>query len=229
MENDIFLTESEEMYLVSIATLQEDGAAEPVPVSLLANELNIAAVSANQMIRKLEECGLVRYSPYKGVSLTEDGEKAALRVLRHRRLWEVFLVEHLHFSPAEAALQACRVEHVFPDEAVERLAEYLGHPAASPQGRAIPVPHEARRLENDLCLSQLKAGQEGVVRQINAGAAARAFLVTQGLSMGDQLTVLASAQSGDMLLKASGVTLNLAAELVQAIRVFPARTNLTAT
>jgi DtxR family transcriptional regulator, Mn-dependent transcriptional regulator len=218
MDDNSSLTESEEMYLVSIAMLLENGAADPVPVSLLANEMNITAISANQMVRKLEECGLVRYSPYKGVSLTEEGEKAALRVLRHRRLWEVFLVERLRFSPNESERQACRVEHIFPDEAVERLAEYLGQPTKSPQGKAIPAAEDAR-LENDLSLRQINAGQEGKVSQIDASPATRAFLAHQGLSAGEPLKVLATAQDGDILVSVGGKTVNLAAELAQSIRV----------
>ena len=164
MDYNNILSESEEMYLVSIARLVESGVEPPVSISLLAHEMEIASVSANQMVRKLEECELVRYYPYKGVSLTEYGEAAALRVLRHRRLWEVFLVENLQFSPAEAEHQACRLEHVFPDEAVERLAGFLGQPRLSPQGKTIPEPDDPANLDSGIRLSQLPAGQSGFSR-----------------------------------------------------------------
>ena len=46
-------SEAEEMYLITIARAVEDGHPEPVPVSLVARELDVSAVSANQMVRKL--------------------------------------------------------------------------------------------------------------------------------------------------------------------------------
>lgn len=226
MEDNIILSESEEMYLVTIARLVENGVEIPVPVSLLAHEMEITAVSANQMIRKLEECELVHYYPYKGVSLTEDGEAAARRVLRHRRLWEVFLVENLQYAPKEAEYLACRVEHVFPDEAAERLADYLGHPDTSPQGKAIPSGDESARLHSDMRLSQLPAGQTGLVRQVTASPETRSFLSSLGIAVGETITVLAAAQSGERLLSAAGNSLHLAAELVDSIWIQASRTGM---
>jgi len=57
-----------------------------VPLSTLAEALAINAVSANQMIRKLEELELVHYQPYKGLTLTEQGRSIALRRIRNPRL-----------------------------------------------------------------------------------------------------------------------------------------------
>ena len=142
------LSESEEMYLVTIARLVESGQSAPTPVAQLACELAIAPVSANQMIRKLEEVKLLYYTPYKGVELTEAGWQAALDILRHRRLWEVFLVEKLHYTPQEAEVLACRLEHNLPPEAAARLAAFLGHPTSSPQGHPIPNQDDTRIIEN---------------------------------------------------------------------------------
>ena len=101
------MSESEEMYLITIARLFEGGVEDPVSVSRIAGELSIQPVSANQMVHKLVEEGLVEYFPYKGVSLTPKGQAAAQQVLRGRRLWEVFLVNHLELSPGEADAMAC--------------------------------------------------------------------------------------------------------------------------
>ena len=73
------MTESEEMYLVTIARLKETELEGPVPLSQLASELEVLNVSVNQMVRKLEETGLVVYLPYKGVDLTESGVQLAGR------------------------------------------------------------------------------------------------------------------------------------------------------
>ncbi len=214
------MSESEEMYLISIARLNEAGLEGPAPLSLLASELDLAPVSVNQMVRKLEEEGLVAYFPYKGAELTATGKQAALRILRHRRLWEVFLAEQLRFSPGEAEVIACKMEHILPDEAAERLADFLGNPATSPQGKPIPGPlaREARRGE--VCLRQLRIGETSQVKQIAADTATRAFLNGEGIASDTQVTVLAIGGEGSVLIKTeTGKTAHLAREVVEKLWV----------
>lgn len=136
-------TEAEEMYLITVARALEDGVEPPIPVSTIAAELDVSVVSANQMIRKLEAGGFVEYLPYKGVVLTEDGRNTANAVLRNRRLWGVFLTDHLGLSPDRADEVACEMEHVTPEEVASRLSLFLGDPSTGPGGR--PIPDGAQR------------------------------------------------------------------------------------
>jgi DtxR family Mn-dependent transcriptional regulator len=136
-------TEAEEMYLITVARAIEDGVGPPVPVSTIAAELDVSVVSANQMIRKLETGGFVDYLPYKGVALTDDGRTTANSVLRNRRLWGVFLTDHLGLSPARADEVACEMEHVTPEEVAARLSLFLGDPSTGPGGK--PIPDGAQR------------------------------------------------------------------------------------
>ena len=126
------------MYLITVAVAEEEGRPGPLALADLAQSLAISPVSANQMVRRLQEQGLVEYHPYHGVSLTPAGRQAARRVLRGRRLWATFLVAHLAFTPEEADALACSLEHVTPPEAADRLAQFLGDPAVGPLGRPIP-------------------------------------------------------------------------------------------
>lgn len=120
------LSENIEMYLLKIALLQTDN--QPVPVPALAQELAVSPVSANEMCRKMVDRDLVQYEPYKGVTFTPQGSRVVRHILRSRRLWEVFFVDKLNFSPDEAEEIACRFEHVTPETLTERLAAFLGHP-----------------------------------------------------------------------------------------------------
>ena len=133
------LSENEEMHLLAAARLIEDGHPQPVSLNRVAEQLSIQPVSANQMARHLEERGLVTYQPYKGVSLTPAGWQITRRILRHRRLWETFLVQHLHTAQAEADALACRLEHVTSEQIAAQLDAYLGSPTVSPSGRPIPA------------------------------------------------------------------------------------------
>jgi DtxR family Mn-dependent transcriptional regulator len=126
------------MYLITVAVAEEEGRPGPLALADLAGSLAISPVSANQMVRRLQEQGLVEYHPYHGVALTPGGRQAARRVLRGRRLWATFLVAHLGFTPEEADALACSLEHVTPPEAADRLAQFLGNPAVGPLGNPIP-------------------------------------------------------------------------------------------
>ena len=51
------ISESEQMYLLTIARLIEGGQPEPISLSDIAKELSVLPVSVNQMVRKLEGAG----------------------------------------------------------------------------------------------------------------------------------------------------------------------------
>ena len=213
------MSESEDMYLLTVAKLVEAGAQAPIPVSRLAQELSIQPISANQMIRKLEEAGWVRYTPYKGVTLTVEGEGLALRTLRHRRLWEVFLVDTLKMTPDEADVLACRLEHVLPAEVAERLAGFLGHPATSPRGMPIPDMGTTISLPEDLALSVLEVGRGGQITRVEAEGAEQAFLAGEGVRPGASISVLGRGKEGAILAEVAGRAVYLAREVAEKIWV----------
>lgn len=220
IEQDVMnMSESEEMYLVTLAQLAEADVAMPIPVSRLASELGLQPVSVNQMIRKLEGAGLVSYEPYKGVALTVNGEHTALRLLRHRRLWEVFLVEYLKIPLLDASDLACRMEHIFPDKAAGRLATFLGEPSISPHGKRIPQLTPAESLSSDILLSQLKINQQSQITRIDADAAVQNFLSVEGLKVGITVTALGFGNTGAILVEADGRSVYLAENVAKSIWV----------
>jgi len=215
------MSESVEMYLLRIALLQDED--KPVPISILAEELSVSPVSANQMCRKLEERGMVHYEPYRGVTLTLQGEAAAMRVLRKRRLWEVFLSEKLGVEPQQAEEIACRFEHVTPDGLAERLAGFLGNPTLSPQQQPIPPSIGAALRRPRFPLSGLGVGQKAQVVHIDVDATGYAFVRGQGLTPGASVKVLAATGNGSMLIEVGNSQLALSAELARLIDIVPLR------
>lgn len=196
------MSENVEMYLVSIARMAEADQAQVVPIPALADQLDIMPVSANQMIRRLEENGLVRYLPYKGVQLTEAGRKIADQVRRNHRLWETFLVRFLNFPPQTADTLACRLEHILSDEEIDRLAAFLAHPE-------IVLGEKVRALTLDgpdtrpvVRLSDCPVGQRGIVKEVSTDRALASFLRAAGVQPGAELRVVATADSGDVLVLA---------------------------
>lgn len=219
------MSESVEMYLLRIALLQDED--RPVPISALAEELAVSPVSANQMCRKLEERGMVHYEPYKGVTLTLHGEAVAMRVLRRRRLWEVFLAEKLGLAPDQAEEIACRFEHVTPDGLAERLAGFLGNPTLSPQQEPIPPSIGAAVRRPRLALGAVGIGLQAQVYQVTADEAVRDFLRAQGLAPGATVKLLAAAEDGGLLVETANGVLVLAADIGRLVEVTAVRPSAT--
>jgi DtxR family Mn-dependent transcriptional regulator len=205
-----------QMYLVTIVRLKTNG--QPLPLSRLADALSISPVSVNEMCRKLQDQGLVIYRPYKGATLTEDGERRALHILRRHRLWEVFLVEKLGFEYHQAHNIACQLEHATPNRLADRLDIFLEHPSVNPEGEPIPSgdkPNLERVLQP---LAALSAGQRGHVVRRDVSDATRVFLDEQGIRPGVTLEVVAVAGES-MLVRVGDKHVSLARELAETVQL----------
>ena len=110
-----------------------------VTTQALADRLNVSTASVTGMIKKLDGLRLVEHEPYHGVVLTARGTAAALEVLRHHRLLELFLVEHLGVPWEEVHAEAERLEHHISEGLEERIAAKLGQPSHDPHGDPIPA------------------------------------------------------------------------------------------
>ena len=90
------------------------------------------------MVKKLAALGLADHEPYRGVRLTESGERVALEVVRHHRLIELYLAQTLGLSVDEVHDEADRLEHVISEELEARIDQALGYPTHDPHGDPIP-------------------------------------------------------------------------------------------
>lgn len=211
------LSENVQMYLITISRLQTDG--RPVPLSLLAGALGISPVSTNEMCRKLQDQGLTIYRPYKGVSLTPEGERLAHRILRCHRLWEVFLVEKLGFEYDQAHEIACELEHATSDLLTDRLDLFLGRPQVNPRGEPIPLADGSIAARPLVSLAALSAGQRGhVVRCDVEEEATLAFLAEHGVRPGAALAVMAATDES-LLVQLGNKTISLARALAETVQV----------
>jgi DtxR family Mn-dependent transcriptional regulator len=218
---DPYLTsEAEEMYIITVARAIEDGIGPPVPVSTISGVLEVSSVSANQMIKKLESAGLLSYTPYKGVTLTDSGDELANTVLRNRRLWGRFLADHLGLTPAKADEVACEMEHVTPDMVANRLASFLGDPTTGPTGKPIPGG-PILTLSTAVALSDIAVGDTVTVETVQAEHIA--FLRSQGIDKGVEILVLGSGADDSVLVTGPKGTLHLATGVASNLQVVRAQ------
>ncbi|MDJ0499099.1 MAG: metal-dependent transcriptional regulator [Acidimicrobiia bacterium] len=223
-EAAVATSESEEMYLITIAMAMEEGQEPPIPVPQLADSLEVSRVSANEMIKKLEARGLIEYVPYKGAVLQPAGELIARRILRRRRLWSVFLAEQLGLTPQTADAVACEFEHVTPADVAQRLAEFLGDPKVGPQGKPIPlaVDEPGARAESRP-LTELGVGAVGEVVRLDADSTVQGYLGDHGLIPGVEVTLLATSDTGGVLVNTRVGRLNLSKSIADLVGVVAVR------
>jgi DtxR family Mn-dependent transcriptional regulator len=162
------LTQNIQDYLKHIYALTEHGQA--ASTNDLAARLGIAPASVTGMIQRLANStpALVDYRKHQGVTLTPEGEKAALEVIRHHRLIETYLVTMLGYSWDTVHEEACRLEHVISEEFESKIAAALGNPERDPHGE--PIPDAELRLPADTStpLSALRAGQNAVILRVRS-------------------------------------------------------------
>ncbi len=215
------ISESEQMYLITIARSIEEGGPEPLPLSQIAQTLSLQPVSVNQMIRKLEGEGLVHYHPYKGVELSNKGQAIAFRALRNRRLWQLFLVDQLNVSLEEADAMSCDLEHVTPDNIAQRLSSYLDDPAIGPGGQPIPKIDGDQFKPVGVPMSQLEVGMSAQIVDVKAQPAVVRFLSGEGLRPGAEISLVAVGAQGTRLLAVDQGYVEITADMAGSIQLLP--------
>lgn len=140
-------SQSVEDFLKAIYRLQRE--TERASTNALADTLNISAPAVTDMAQRLVDEGTVDYVKYRGVRLTDEGERVALKMLRRHRLIEAYLVQDLGYALHEVHDEAEALEHTVSDRFVEAISRKLGHPRFDPHGD--PIPNlEGEMLERDL-------------------------------------------------------------------------------
>ncbi len=130
------LTEAIQHYLREIYKLSQAGG--PVSVTALARAQGVSPASASAMVKKLAALELAEHEPYRGVTLTDAGERVALEVIRHHRLLELYLAETLGVHVDDVHDEADRLEHALSEELEGRIDRALGYPTHDPHGDPIP-------------------------------------------------------------------------------------------
>ena len=192
-----------------------------VSTNALAERLSVTPASASAMVKKLAERGLVEHVPYHGVQLTAEGERLALEVLRHHRLLELYLAEHLDVPWESVHAEAEALEHVLSEDLEARIAAKLGHPTHDPHGDPIPDAQLHIDEGETRSLADLEAGDRGrFVRVSDSDPGMLRYLHERGVQLGDRLAVLDRQPFGGPLsVRCGDATHVLGGELATAMRV----------
>lgn len=156
---------AEENYLKAIYHLGTVNEAA-VSTGALAAMFGIQAPSVTEMLKRMDEKGLVVYTKSRGVQLTEYGRRLAIAIVRRHRIWETFLVNTLGFDWGEVHELAEQLEHIRSEDMVNRLDRHLGFPKFDPHGDPIPSADGVLPVQSARPLTGFDEGQEVILMGI---------------------------------------------------------------
>jgi DtxR family Mn-dependent transcriptional regulator len=183
-------TSAEENYLKAIFSLAEQSG-KGASTTAIAAHLRTKASSVTDMVKRLNEKGLVDHRPYYGVSLTDTGTQVATLIVRKHRLWETFLVNHLNYRWDEVHDLAEQLEHIDSVDLHDRLDKFMDHPKFDPHGDPIP-DRDGRMVDMAGAQPLSEVAKDTLVHIVGVKDSSPAFLKLLdglGLKLGTQLTV----------------------------------------
>ena len=193
------ITAAMEDYLKVIYRLSEDG--KRATTQAIAERMNVAAPSVTGMIKRLAELKLVEHERYRWVTLTPTGEKAALEIVRHHRLLELYLAEALGYSWDQVHDEAERLEHTISEEFEARIDRALGYPTFDPHGDPIPSASGTIQAVPDDRLSVLEPGERATISRVDDTSPDKLrYLGTMGLYPDTEVEIVERQPFGGPLL-----------------------------
>ena len=216
------LTAPAEDCLKAVYELERAGDGAAVTTNDLAHRLALAAASVTGMVKRLAGQGLIDHARYRGVRLTEEGRRTALRTLRRHRVIETYLVSVLGFGWDRVHEEAERLEHSASDELVDRMAAALGNPAVDPHGAPIPT-REGGIAEGPAGrpLSELAPGERGRIARVeDEDADQLRYLASLGIRPGVEFELLERAPfGGPLTVRVAGVPRQVGPQLAAHVVV----------
>ena len=213
------LSSSEEEYLEAIYTKQE-GKAQAATTGELAACLGVRDASVTEMLKKLSEKGLINYTRYRGATLTEAGCEIATKVKRKHRLLERFLVDICGIGQHESHTQACEIEHVISDEAIDNLSAQLGYPSTCPGGSAIPESDKGDEIPVSK-LSEVTEGSYTIQFLTSHEPETISRLCSLGLIPGLTVRVLQTVSGGPLIIEMKDTQIALGRDVADSLLVSP--------
>ena len=215
-------TLSTEDYLKAIYHVSQSSSGA-VATTSIAKQIGAKPSSVTDMFKKLSDQNLVKYQKYQGVSLTNEGVKTALRIVRKHRLWESFLVSHLNFNWDEVHQVAEQLEHIQSEKLTNELERFLDYPTHDPHGDPIPNRALFMKTYSKILLTELPVNKEGVCIGVkDSSSGFLRYLDRTQIGSGTTLQVLHREDFDDSLhIQAGKSTLMITKKTAENIYVKP--------
>jgi DtxR family Mn-dependent transcriptional regulator len=216
------LTAPAEDYLKVIFELETSG--EPAGTNEIAAELDVAPASVSGMVRRLVEQRLITHERYRGVRLTRDGRRAALRTIRRHRVIEAYLTQALDYPWDLVHDEAERLEHAASDQLIDRMAAAIGEPTTDPHGAPIPTREGTLHERPLTSLGDVEVGRRVRVERVgDRDPDQLRYLAELGIVPGARVAIASRAPfDGPITLRVGRTNRSIGTSLARQIFVSPA-------
>ena len=194
---------------------------DAVATSALAERLEVSPASVTAMLKRMAAAGLLEYEPYRGVRLTDSGEKVALEVIRHHRLLEAYLADALGMPWDRVHAEAEVLEHYISEDLEERIASALGDPVVDPHGDPIPSRDLEISTQGGTSLAELEPGARGVFTRVSdSDSEMLRYLAERGIRPGASIEVTDRQPfGGPLFIAVAGETHAIGGELAERMLI----------
>ena len=177
-----------EDYLITIYKVLE--AYGEARTTVVARELGVTPATISKVLSRLVDKGLIKWTKYRGVELTEEGRRIAEKIIRKHRIIEVWLKKYLNYNNFEVHRLAHLMEHL-PNELVERIYVSIGKPSQCPHGNPIPGASDLKRYINERPLIKFKPGSRVRITRVSGELVSVLKLMEElGIDVGYELYVI---------------------------------------
>lgn len=125
------LTSTMEDYLETIFLLNKGKG--PIRVKNIAKNLGVKMPTVTNMLKTLNEKGLVDYEKHEYLEITSEGIKVGSEIERRHNAIRRFLTDILKLDPVSADEEACKMEHGMSSETLVRLTKFIDFVQSCPR------------------------------------------------------------------------------------------------
>lgn len=130
------MSPQESRYLALIYRRQiEEG--KRVTTTTLARSFQVSPATVTEMLQKLAEKRLTKYTRYYGSELTEKGIFQAEKLLRKHRILELLFVGFLRYDAEKACQEASKIDYYCSEDLVNDICRAYKHPRTCPCDKEI--------------------------------------------------------------------------------------------
>lgn len=157
-------TPAMQRYAAEIFRLQQD--MPYVGLAELSESANSSMQATSRMVGKMKELEYLEHELYRGVRLTNKGERIAMPALRRHRLVEVFLVKVMKYGWDEAHELSDTFALGVNDVVEDRIYDITGKPTRCPHGEPIPSKDGVMPVVKDVQLFDVPSGSDCVISRV---------------------------------------------------------------
>lgn len=182
-------TKTKENYLKALYYLHTKK--EDISLTELGKELEVSKPTVNDMVKKMQVKGWVKYEKYKPLRLTEDGLAQATLIVRKHRLSEMFLNQVMGVGWEEVHDIAEEMEHLKSELFFDRMDEILGFPTKDPHGSPIPDKNGKLIKLDYKVMAQMDVGKKVVLRALRESSSEfLKFLNKKNITLNTEIKIL---------------------------------------